>query len=114
MEASMLRKRPRAMTSAARTSGCGLPRDALLEWRNPEPTVSMRRNNFADSNRARHPPIRLAATRQVTFPLKGGRAIGVTMKYVRMPIEVESPEEQGYDTIRFNLSESSIRDRVFS
>lgn len=36
------------------------------------------------------------------------------MKYVRMPIEVESPEEQGYDTIRFNLSESSIRDRKLS
>ena len=31
------------------------------------------------------------------------------MKYVRMPIEIESPEEQGYDTIRFNLSESSMR-----
>ncbi len=27
-----------------------------------------------------------------------------------MPIEVESPEELGYDTIRFNLSESSMRD----
>lgn len=27
-----------------------------------------------------------------------------------MPIEVESPEELGYDTIRFNLSESSVRD----
>ena len=24
------------------------------------------------------------------------------MKYVRMPIEIESPEEQGYDTIRHN------------
>ena len=36
------------------------------------------------------------------------------MKYVRMPIEIESPEEQGYDTIRFNLSESSIRDRNLS
>ena len=36
------------------------------------------------------------------------------MRYVRMPIEVESPEEQGYDTIRFNLSESSIRDRPLS
>lgn len=36
------------------------------------------------------------------------------MKYVRMPIEVESPEEQGYDTIRFNLSESSMRDRKLS
>jgi aspartate/methionine/tyrosine aminotransferase len=36
------------------------------------------------------------------------------MKYVRMPIEIESPEEQGYDTIRFNLSESSMRDRNLS
>jgi len=36
------------------------------------------------------------------------------MKYVRMPIEIESPEEQGYDTIRFNLSESSVRDRKLS
>ena len=36
------------------------------------------------------------------------------MKYIRMPIEVESPEEQGYDTIRFNLSESSVRDRKLS
>lgn len=36
------------------------------------------------------------------------------MKYVRMPIEIESPEEQGYDTIKFNLSESSMRDRSLS
>jgi aspartate/methionine/tyrosine aminotransferase len=36
------------------------------------------------------------------------------MKYVRIPIEIESPEEQGYDTIRFNLSESSMRDRKLS
>src|ERR1035437_5323204 len=28
-----------------------------------------------------------------------------------MPIEVESPEEFGYDRIKFNLSESSVRDR---
>jgi aspartate/methionine/tyrosine aminotransferase len=34
------------------------------------------------------------------------------MKYVRMPIEVESPEEVGYDSIKCNLAESSIRDRV--
>jgi len=33
------------------------------------------------------------------------------VKYVRMPIEVESPEEFGYDRIKFNLSESSVRDR---
>ncbi len=36
------------------------------------------------------------------------------MKYVRMPIEVESPEEFGYDKIRYNLSESSVRDRTLS
>lgn len=34
------------------------------------------------------------------------------MHYARMPIEVESPEELGYDTIRYNLSESSITDLV--
>ena len=33
------------------------------------------------------------------------------MRYRRMPIEVESPEEVGYGTIRCNLAESSIRDR---
>ena len=33
------------------------------------------------------------------------------MKYRRMPIEEESPEQLGYDKIRFNLSESSVRDR---
>lgn len=33
------------------------------------------------------------------------------MKYVRMPIEAESPEQSGYDRIRFNLAESSVRDR---
>jgi aspartate/methionine/tyrosine aminotransferase len=33
------------------------------------------------------------------------------MKYTRMAIEQESPEEYGYDLIRNNLSESSIRDR---
>lgn len=36
------------------------------------------------------------------------------MKYVRMPIEVESPEEVGYSTIRYNLSESSVSDRKLS
>jgi len=30
-----------------------------------------------------------------------------------MPIEVESPEEMGYDTIRYNLAESSVRDVCF-
>jgi aspartate/methionine/tyrosine aminotransferase len=33
------------------------------------------------------------------------------MRYRRMPIEVESPEQLGYDTITFNLSESSVADR---
>lgn len=36
------------------------------------------------------------------------------MRYVRMPIEVESPEEYGYSRIRHNLSESSISDRKLS
>lgn len=34
------------------------------------------------------------------------------MRYRRMPIEVESPEELGYGSIRCNLAESSMRDRV--
>lgn len=33
------------------------------------------------------------------------------MRYVRMPIEVESPEEFGYGRIRYNLSESSVADQ---
>ena len=33
------------------------------------------------------------------------------MRYRRMPIEIESPEELGYDTIAHNLSESSVADR---
>ncbi len=36
------------------------------------------------------------------------------MLYRRMPIEVESPEEYGYELIRNNLSESSIRDKTLS
>jgi aspartate/methionine/tyrosine aminotransferase len=36
------------------------------------------------------------------------------MRYTRMPIEVESPEEFGYDRIRYNLSESSIADHRLS
>lgn len=36
------------------------------------------------------------------------------MNYVRMPIEVESPEELGYGNIQYNLSESSITDRRLS
>ena len=34
------------------------------------------------------------------------------MRYQRMPIEVESPEQIGYGAIRFNLAESSVRDRT--
>ena len=36
------------------------------------------------------------------------------MRYRRMPIEVESPEQLGYDSISFNLSESSVADRRLS
>jgi aspartate/methionine/tyrosine aminotransferase len=36
------------------------------------------------------------------------------MQYVRMPIEVESPEEYGYGRIRYNLSESSIADQTLA
>ena len=32
------------------------------------------------------------------------------MQYRRMPIEIEAPEEKGYNTIRYNLAESSVRD----
>ncbi|MET0535660.1 MAG: pyridoxal phosphate-dependent aminotransferase [Steroidobacter sp.] len=33
------------------------------------------------------------------------------MRYVRMPIEIEAPEELGYAKIRYNLSESSVTDQ---
>ena len=36
------------------------------------------------------------------------------MRYRRMPIEVESPEELGYATIRYNLAESAVADVHFS
>jgi aspartate/methionine/tyrosine aminotransferase len=36
------------------------------------------------------------------------------LRYVRMPIEVESPEEYGYARIRYNLSESSVADQSLS
>jgi aspartate/methionine/tyrosine aminotransferase len=35
------------------------------------------------------------------------------MQYRRMPIEIESPEQMGYQTIRHNLSESSYTDTFF-
>jgi len=37
-----------------------------------------------------------------------------SMKYIRMPIEKESPEQLGYDKIKYNLTESSVRDRALS
>lgn len=36
------------------------------------------------------------------------------MDFPRMPIEAESPEQLGYDRVRFNLTESSVRDRSFA
>lgn len=35
------------------------------------------------------------------------------MRYRRMPIEIESPEQLGYSSIRNNLSESSYTDALF-
>jgi aspartate/methionine/tyrosine aminotransferase len=32
------------------------------------------------------------------------------MNYVRMPIEIESPEQMGYENVRYNLTESSFSD----
>ena len=34
------------------------------------------------------------------------------MKYKRMPIEIEAPEQYGYENIKFNLAESSVTDTV--
>lgn len=34
------------------------------------------------------------------------------MNYTRMPIEIESPEQMGYDAVKFNLTESSFRDAI--
>ncbi|MDF2438273.1 MAG: pyridoxal phosphate-dependent aminotransferase [Bacteroidota bacterium] len=36
------------------------------------------------------------------------------MDYKRMPIEIESPEQLGYDNVKYNLTESSISDTVFN
>ena len=36
------------------------------------------------------------------------------MQFPRMPIEEESPEQFGYDKIKFNLTESSVRDRTLA
>jgi aspartate/methionine/tyrosine aminotransferase len=35
------------------------------------------------------------------------------MKYKRMPIEIESPEQLGYGSIECNLAESSVNDAIF-
>lgn len=35
------------------------------------------------------------------------------MKYVRMPIEIESPEQMGYAALQCNLTESSVSDALF-
>ncbi len=35
------------------------------------------------------------------------------MKYERMPIEIESPEQMGYENVKFNLTESSFTDARF-
>jgi aspartate/methionine/tyrosine aminotransferase len=32
------------------------------------------------------------------------------MNYVRMPIEIESPEQMGYENLKYNLTESSVTD----
>lgn len=34
------------------------------------------------------------------------------MRYVRMPIEIESPEQMGYGNVRYNLTESSVSDQL--
>jgi aspartate/methionine/tyrosine aminotransferase len=36
------------------------------------------------------------------------------MDYKRMPIEVESPEQLGYDKVKFNLTESSVSDTLLT
>ena len=43
-------------------------------------------------------------------PCQDGAKKEPSVKYRRMPIEVESPEEFGYDKIRYNLAESSCSD----
>ncbi len=35
------------------------------------------------------------------------------MNYKRMPIEIESPEQMGYENVKYNLTESSVSDTVF-
>ena len=52
--------------------------------------------------------MRRAARSARSRPTSGS---GDLVRYRRMPIEVESPEQLGYDTITNNLSESSVADR---
>jgi aspartate/methionine/tyrosine aminotransferase len=44
------------------------------------------------------------------YPSFARKPASFGMKYTRMPIEVESPEQMGYDKIRYNLTESSFQD----
>ncbi len=45
-----------------------------------------------------------------TLDLEGLAGFDHRMRYVRMPIEIESPEQMGYERLRCNLTESSFRD----
>ena len=59
-----------------------------------------------------HPEIRSSSRRTESERAGTGSPLtAVGMRYRRMPIEVESPEQLGYDTITNNLSESSVSDR---
>lgn len=49
--------------------------------------------------------------RDPATPTRGARCDAGAVRYRRMAIEVESPEQLGYDTITNNLSESSVADR---
>src|SRR3954451_5540512 len=46
-----------------------------------------------------------------TTPKASSTCEAAAVRYRRMPIEIESPEQLGYDTIVNNLSESSVADR---
>ncbi|KAF4966166.1 hypothetical protein FSARC_6125 [Fusarium sarcochroum] len=62
------------------------------------PHVEVKKNSFSSTTTCIKNLIRKAATAR--------------MKYERMPIEIESPEEYGYDKIKYNLSESSVTDQT--
>ena len=60
-------------------------------------------------------PGALAVRHRSMVPYRPGRharpaRLSSSMDYRRMPIEAESPEQFGYDRIRFNLAESSVAD----